>query len=40
MALAGLIVGYVGLALAIVGIVLAIAFGAWFFANYGTYTTY
>ena len=40
MALAGLIVGYVGLALAIVGIVLAIAFGAWFLANYGTYTTY
>jgi Domain of unknown function (DUF4190) len=40
MALAGLIVGYVGLALAIVGLILLAVFSAWMIANYGTYTTY
>ena len=40
MAVAGLIVGYIGIALAIIGTIIAIALSAWFVANYGTMTNY
>jgi len=40
MAVAGLIVGYIGIGLAIIGTIIAIALSAWLVANYGTMTNY
>ncbi|MRG61277.1 DUF4190 domain-containing protein [Agromyces sp. CFH 90414] len=40
MAIAGLIVGYVGIVLSIIGVILLIAFSAWLFATYPTTPTY
>ena len=36
MAIAGLIVGYVGIVLAIIGVIVAIALSAWLVSYYGT----
>jgi len=40
LAVAGLIVGYIGIALSIIAVIAIVAWTSWYVANYGTITTY